>query len=375
MNRGMGIRVINKNSCLDDLMDVKMSVCVQKYLLHPFLMANQLKFDVRVYVLVTSLDPLRIYIYKDGLVRFCSEKYNSSPNMVDKMCCHVTNPEVNKSGGKYVYNKEPNSCEGHKWRLKCFWEALKNEGVEQQKIDQTWRQIEDIVIKTFLSALPTIEEEFSKKKSLYNCYSLTGFDFFLDSDLKPHLLEVNTKPQLLSYPLDSAVNKPMVLELFKIVGFHLPTPVLLSPQGGEDVSTLFKEGTLHIGICRPDDEEKDLVKGWDSRLYMRGKDEEYRKKEFASMGVCRDEGIETVLTNLSPLELRFLIKSEEELGQCQNFVRIFPTRYTYQYFRFFEEPLNHSDKLLDAFEHKFHRNRHAGQRLLGEYCKKGKHLF
>ena len=83
----------------------------------------------------------------------------------------------------------------------------------------------------------------------------------------------------------------------------------------------------------------------------------FRKKEFASMGMCREEGIEYVLTNLSPLELRLLIKSEEELGQCQNFVRIFPTRYTYQYFRFFEEPLNHSDKLLDAFEHKFNRNR------------------
>ena len=47
---------------------------VQEYLPNPHLI-DKLKYDIRLYVLILSCDPLKIYLYKEGLVRFCTEEY------------------------------------------------------------------------------------------------------------------------------------------------------------------------------------------------------------------------------------------------------------------------------------------------------------
>ena len=76
---------------------------VQKYIANP-LLYNGYKFDMRLYVLVTSIDPFVCYRFPEGMVRFAAEPYNhSGKNRVpcapmDKFS-HLTNYSV---GRKYL---------------------------------------------------------------------------------------------------------------------------------------------------------------------------------------------------------------------------------------------------------------------------------
>ena len=67
--RGQGIKVIHR---WDQLSSARPLV-VQEYKNNPYLISGT-KFDIRMYVLITSFDPLKIYLYEDGLVRFASSK-------------------------------------------------------------------------------------------------------------------------------------------------------------------------------------------------------------------------------------------------------------------------------------------------------------
>lgn len=64
-------------------------------------MINGLKFDMRIYVLVTNVEPLRIYIYNEGLVRFASESYNIS-TVKSNVYAHLTNYSINKKSENFV---------------------------------------------------------------------------------------------------------------------------------------------------------------------------------------------------------------------------------------------------------------------------------
>ena len=88
---------------------------VQEYLKNPYLI-DGFKFDLRLYVLVKNVDPLKIFLFKDGLARFATEKFQKprSKNFMN-LFMHLTNYSINKKNSAFQQNSMENGEEtGHK---------------------------------------------------------------------------------------------------------------------------------------------------------------------------------------------------------------------------------------------------------------------
>jgi Tubulin-tyrosine ligase family len=87
---------------VDDVAEVNVDdiSVISRYISNPLLI-NGHKFDLRIYAVVTSFEPLRIYVYKEGLARFASEEYSNKLSK-DNKYAHLTNYSVNKKNENYV---------------------------------------------------------------------------------------------------------------------------------------------------------------------------------------------------------------------------------------------------------------------------------
>eukprot|EP01041_Mallomonas_annulata_P001312 gene1312-2529_t len=100
-------------------------VILQRYIDDPYLI-NGNKFDLRIYVLVSGVDPLRVYIHDEGLTRIATSKYTT--NNTSNRFAHLTNYSVNKKSKKFVAASIDDDngtgtggdTEGFKWSLKAF---------------------------------------------------------------------------------------------------------------------------------------------------------------------------------------------------------------------------------------------------------------
>ncbi|CAG0883147.1 unnamed protein product [Cyprideis torosa] len=355
--RGVGITVVQRY----DQVKIRRTQVVQKYIARPFLI-NETKFDLRLYVLITSFDPMRVYIYDDGLVRFASNKYSPSSKSLADQFIHLTNYSINRKASNYQNNETVSDCFGHKWCLSALWKLFHEKGIDTNKL---WGNILDIVVKTMITAEASCRELTYKYTSSRNCcYELFGFDIMLDETLKPWLLEVNISPSLHSgSTLDQFVKGPLVQNILNMAMYRIPPS--LSAESKLRLQDLVEETAPEI---------RSNVLTFDSRLYTYELSRAERAKHaFYVNHPNREEYLETILKHLTPDDVRILVVTEDEFARRGRFIRVFPTTSTHSYFRFLDEP-RYYNMLLDAWEHRYASNRRKGIQLLEMYCSQDYHL-
>ncbi|XP_026741426.1 tubulin polyglutamylase TTLL13-like isoform X2 [Trichoplusia ni] len=210
-SQGRGIYLTKS---LKDIKPTDKLIC-QVYLSKPYLVDGY-KFDIRVYTLITSCDPLRIFVYNEGLVRFATSRYaDPNVNNTTNVFMHLTNYALNKHSRTYVYDSEA----GSKRKISTLNKILLSQGVD---LDRLWHAIDQVIVKTIISAWPILKHSyhacFPSHDMVHACFEILGFDILLDHKLHPYILEVNHSPSFhTDTQLDREVKEGLLTDTFTML--------------------------------------------------------------------------------------------------------------------------------------------------------------
>ena len=187
-NRGNGITVCQT---LDEISAIlkpaaEKSYIIQKYIEKPLLIYKR-KFDIRCYAMISSINGIiQGYFYLDGYLRTTSKEYNCKE--ISNPFIHLTNDAIQKHSAEY--GKFEN---GNKLSYREFQRYLDHH-FPDKKVNFTLNilpQIKEIVKDTMKASFLKID-----KNKRMHCMEIFGYDFMIDRDFKPWLIEVNTNPCL-----------------------------------------------------------------------------------------------------------------------------------------------------------------------------------
>ncbi|XP_063611162.1 probable tubulin polyglutamylase ttll-15 isoform X1 [Penaeus indicus] len=186
---------------------------VQEFVHNP-LLVDGYKFDIGVYTIVTSIQPLRVYIYEgDVLFRFCPVKY------------HPFDPEVRDKyvvGDDYLPTwKVPSLAKYYKdlgFGMKRSFDAwLKSQDKDSEVV---WDAVRDAIRNVFYGKEMALVQATSHYPRSTNFFEMMRIDFVIDDQLKVHLMEANMSPNLSSshFKENRLLYEQVVFNLLSLVG-------------------------------------------------------------------------------------------------------------------------------------------------------------
>jgi tetratricopeptide (TPR) repeat protein len=199
---GQGIRLSDR---IEDCIDADDAV-VQRYIDRPYLVDGR-KAHMRIYCLITSVDPLRFYVYDNGIVRFAPQPYQRGPGWLDRSDIHVTNTALHRHHKLLVISQDPMVEDvGHVWSLQAYLRRVAADGHNARAV---FRAIARLVGRFVLQVRATglFERQSAMGSPRSFGAKLFGLDVLLDADAKPWLIEIQRSPAWGGQPLAKRINE------------------------------------------------------------------------------------------------------------------------------------------------------------------------
>ncbi|MEW5301029.1 MAG: hypothetical protein WDW36_003912 [Sanguina aurantia] len=208
LSRGRGIRIVSSLAEVEE--SAEEPVVLQRYITSPLLM-DGFKFDLRLYVLVTSFNPLEAWLHCEGFARFATLPF--SLDQVSDRFVHLTNASVQKERADigclpdFLKHAVPHG--GSKCSLAVLRSMLESRGPCDWK--SVWTSMTEAILGALFAAQDAVPHS-------VNSFELFGFDLLLDSSMQAWLIEVNSLPSLsLDTPLDREIKAVVVRDVIRLV--------------------------------------------------------------------------------------------------------------------------------------------------------------
>uniref|UniRef100_A0A1B6HDY0 Tubulin--tyrosine ligase-like protein 9 n=1 Tax=Homalodisca liturata TaxID=320908 RepID=A0A1B6HDY0_9HEMI len=234
-SKGRGIFLFQKLKDLMEWREQQRAQCeeqdrfwlIQRYIEKPYLIGG-CKFDLRIFVLVTSYQPLRAWMARDGFARIAGSQYSLS-SLQDNLV-HLTNSALQISAAG-------DPCrQGCKWsihKLRHFLTARHGASMVSATFDLMARQV--------VSSLCSVQSSVVQSNHSFELY---GYDILLDEKLTPWLLEVNASPTLLPTSLeDYQLKYNMIEDVFNILDMEHRLTGMELRVGGFDL--MWNDGPVY----------------------------------------------------------------------------------------------------------------------------------
>ena len=247
---GNGIKLIQNSY---EVAENSYSGVIQKYV-PPYLL-NGYKFDFRLYIFVATLEPYTVYIYNDGISRFCSSPYSPpTKETLDDKFSHLTNTAVN------AVNKDTSSHELLQLASTTF-EKIKS---QDPRGNVLWKKIKDVARLVMLAQYNNIVDQVKMQETetkakqkppavplasvpfMKKFFHLIGIDIMLNDNCDPVILEMNDRPSLcVTFDIENEFKTNLLKDVLHLITTDgSPPPPTASFGGWEEILPIHDSNTM-----------------------------------------------------------------------------------------------------------------------------------